>query len=246
MSINKIIIAPFDFKLLFAVVILSLLLLSCKSETEKMSETEKIIEVLEKSTDPAVKQAAALRLAETRDKQAINPLVKALNDKDEGVRMNAASALGAIRDTRAVEPLLASLHDSSSSVRLNAVSSLGDLKDKRAIVPLTTLLSNEKDASIRQNIEATIEQIKKGNVTVTSNNSANNGMLAATEVSVDNAKVEEAKRSVEAKKEGGNGLKQLWPFGPDGFICREILPTVQTETGWKFWNNLGGCKGNNK
>lgn len=238
MAINKI--SPF--KLLFAIALVSLFLISCTSETE----TEKMIGELEKSTDPAVKQALVLRLAETKDKQATNILIKALNDKDEGVRMNAASALGAIRDARAVEPLLASLNDSNTSVRLNVVSSLGDLKDKRAIVPLTTLLSKEKDASIRLNIEATIEQIKKDNVTVTSNNSGNSGMLAATEVSVHNAKVEEAKRSEEAKKEGGNGLKQLWPFGPDGFICREILPTVQTETGWQFWNNLGGCKENNE
>lgn len=238
MSINKI--SPFT--LLFAIALVSLFLISCTSETE----TEKMIRELEKSTDPAVKQALVLRLAETKDKQATNLLIKALNDKDEGVRMNAASALGAIRDARAVEPLLASLNDSNNSVRLNVVSSLGDLKDKRAIVPLTTLLSKEKDASIRLNIEATIEQIKKDNVTVTSNNSGNSGMLAATEVSVHNAKVEEAKRSEEAKNEGGNGLKQLWPFGPDGFICKEILPTVQTETGWKFWNSLGGCKENNK
>ena len=48
------------------------------------------------------------------DRQAVEPLINALQDRDKGVRCAAAEALGLLGDTRAIEALQASLTDSAT------------------------------------------------------------------------------------------------------------------------------------
>lgn len=46
----------------------------------------------------------------------------------------------------------------------------------------------------------------------------------------------------ETKKE--SILSSLWPFGPDGWICKHIYPSAYTEAERNFWNAIGGgCEG---
>ncbi|MGB9979800.1 HEAT repeat domain-containing protein [Methanobacterium sp.] len=92
----------------------------------------------------SVRETAAEALGVLRDRRAVEPLIKALNDKDEEVRWKAAWALGNIRDRRAVEPLIYLLHDKSWAVRRFAASALGKIGDERAVESLMKALSDEE------------------------------------------------------------------------------------------------------
>ena len=54
------------------------------------------------------------------DEPAVEPLIKALKDKDSGVRISAADALGEIGDARAVEALIVALKDENLEVIASA------------------------------------------------------------------------------------------------------------------------------
>ena len=73
---------------------------------------------------------------------AVEPLISALQDSDEGVRQAAAEALGQIGDARAVEPLVAALKDSDEGVRQAAAEGLGQIGDARAVEPLIAALGD--------------------------------------------------------------------------------------------------------
>jgi len=75
-------------------------------------------------------------------KSAVEPLLKALKDKNRYIRGYAAWALGRIKDKRAVEPLIKALKDRSECVRRNAAYALGEIKDKRAVEPLIEALKD--------------------------------------------------------------------------------------------------------
>ena len=69
-------------------------------------------------------------------KPAIEPLIKALNDKNKNVRQKAVEALGRIGDKRAVEPLINILSNEGFYAREEAVEALGMIGDIRAVEPL--------------------------------------------------------------------------------------------------------------
>jgi HEAT repeat protein len=98
--------------------------------------------------------AAALGLVRTAD--AVEPLVKAIMDSDEGVRLAAIKALQAIGDVRAVVPLIVALaHEqtrhkttgrSSLAVERAASQALDALCDTSAAIgPLRTALAHDED-----------------------------------------------------------------------------------------------------
>lgn len=92
-----------------------------------------LIAALEDQTRPAYQRAkAAHALGLIEDKRAVEPLIAALRDDDEGVRVAATSALGDLKDARAVDPLLDALHDSSSKVRVQVVYELASSEADRA------------------------------------------------------------------------------------------------------------------
>ena len=66
---------------------------------------------------------------------AVEPLIAALGDADEGVRKAAAEALGQIGDARAVEPLIGALKGRDDRVRkaaAGALEALGWQSDRAA------------------------------------------------------------------------------------------------------------------
>jgi HEAT repeat protein len=79
---------------------------------------------------------------------AVEPLIKALGDKDRFVRRDAAYALGNIGDKRAVEPLIKALEDEEEYVRSSITIALGKMDDKRAVGPLIKFL-DDKDGYVR-------------------------------------------------------------------------------------------------
>lgn len=76
------------------------------------------------------------------DEQAVQSLIKVLQDINPDTRWNAAEALGETRNIKSVEPLITVLHDSEAGVRGEAALALGKIRDARAIKPLIKLLQD--------------------------------------------------------------------------------------------------------
>ncbi|MCX7914486.1 MAG: HEAT repeat domain-containing protein [Thermodesulfovibrionales bacterium] len=80
----------------------------------------------------------ARQIIEDFGKQAVEPLIKALNHEDPEIVAESAFMLGEIGDVRAVEPLIQAFqnsdpNDSEPNVREAIVFALGEIGDKRAI-----------------------------------------------------------------------------------------------------------------
>ncbi len=88
-------------------------------------------------------------LANTKDSQAVYPLLYCLNSKDENykVKLSCAEALGKIGDKYAVLPLMNIVEDESESsvyVKESAVSALGMIGDAKAVDSLVSILESKK------------------------------------------------------------------------------------------------------
>ena len=88
-------------------------------------------------------------LANTKDSQAVYPLLYCLNSKDENykVKLSCAEALGKIGDRYAVLPLMNILEDETESsvyVKESAVSALGMIGDEKAVHSLVSILESKK------------------------------------------------------------------------------------------------------
>ncbi len=88
-------------------------------------------------------------LANTKDSQAVYPLLYCLNSKDENyrVKLSCAEALGKIGDKYAVLPLMNIIEDETESsmyVKESAVSALGMIGDEKAVDSLVSILETKK------------------------------------------------------------------------------------------------------
>ncbi len=118
---------------------------------KKKGKTKKLIKSLE-DKEYMVRWYTTEALGEMRDKRAVQPIIKLLEDPyydslfyQYTVRLEAIEALGKIGDRRAVKPLIKKLESSENDVPQKAASALGTIRDKRAVEPLIkTLRSNNK------------------------------------------------------------------------------------------------------
>lgn len=88
-------------------------------------------------------------LANTKDSQAVYPLLYCLNSKDENykIKLSCAEALGKIGDKYAVLPLMSILEDDAEQsvyVKESAVSALGMIGDEKAVDSLVSILESKK------------------------------------------------------------------------------------------------------
>lgn len=88
-------------------------------------------------------------LANTKDSQAVYPLLYCLNSKDENykIKLSCAEALGKIGDKYAVLPLMNILEDETEQsvyVKESAVSALGMIGDDKAVDSLVSILESKK------------------------------------------------------------------------------------------------------
>lgn len=88
-------------------------------------------------------------LANTKDSQAVYPLLYCLNSKDENykIKLSCAEALGKIGDKYAVLPLMNILEDDTEQsvyVKESAVSALGMIGDEKAVDSLVSILESKK------------------------------------------------------------------------------------------------------
>lgn len=80
----------------------------------------------------------AIELLEEMKEIAVEPLIKALENKEWEIREKAADILGLIRDERAIEPLIKSLDDAintfSCNKRIDTDLEVQDIAEARALV----------------------------------------------------------------------------------------------------------------
>ncbi len=97
---------------------------------------------------PDVRYSAALSLGELKDVEAVDRLIRMLEDRDIMPRQAAAISLGKIGDKAGVEPLIKALASGSPDVRFQATSSLVELDGVRAVAPLMVALQ-DRDVEVR-------------------------------------------------------------------------------------------------
>ena len=99
---------------------------------------------------PAVREAAALALAELKDAQAGARLVRHARHPDGFVSAAALRGLRELRVPEAVEPALAALQRPEAGVRREAVGVLGWLKHQPALPRLAQAAVEDEDAEVRR------------------------------------------------------------------------------------------------
>jgi HEAT repeat protein len=104
-------------------------------------ELKDLVTKLQKG-DVEERQRAAIALGMEKNPNAVEALIKALDDKDDFVRDFAVKALGNIGDSKALEPLVKALNnDENMLVRRSAATALGNLRDAAALEPLLQALN---------------------------------------------------------------------------------------------------------
>ncbi len=96
-----------------------------------------------------IRSNIAKALANTKDSQAVYPLLYCLNNREENykVKLSCAEALGKIGDRYAVLPLMNILKDENESsvyVKESAISALGMIGDEKAVDSLVSILETKK------------------------------------------------------------------------------------------------------
>lgn len=106
------------------------------------------------------RRAAVQTLGEIGGLQAIEPLIEALKDNDNGVCEAALQALVSIGKP-AVKPLIKALTDDDPRVRQMTVVALGKIKDedKEAVEQLIVTLKNEPMAKVRKDVASTLGKL---------------------------------------------------------------------------------------
>lgn len=97
-------------------------------------------------------------LGDTRDPQAVEPLLKKIKDRNHFVRFEAVVALGKIGDSRAVGSLIKTLKDEDSSVRWESAAALGNIRDQRAVGALVDALKDD-EPDVRMNSAVALGKI---------------------------------------------------------------------------------------
>jgi HEAT repeat protein len=117
---------------------------------------ENLINSLE-DNDWQVRWYAAEILGEIGDVRGIKPLIKLLNDNNNGVQSNSSIALIKIGKP-CVDILIDNLNSKEWQIREHITEILGEIGDVRSIEPLTKSL-NDKNGDVRMAAEISIEKI---------------------------------------------------------------------------------------
>jgi hypothetical protein len=142
--------------------VLGLLLASASAQAAPPSVRE-LIERLARSDDFRVRVQAALELGKSAEPDALDPLIRALDDQNASVRTAAAAALGQLGDEAAIPALKEKRLDRSESVRKQIQATLAALTAEPSGDPPARLLvkigamRNQTAVKSRQ-IEAELEK----------------------------------------------------------------------------------------
>jgi len=120
---------------------------------------ESLVKDALENEDAGKREDAIIALGESKDKKAIETIVKALvNDPSEDVRLSSIDALLEIGDKSIAEPLSQALKDRDPWVRESAVEALGEVGGESAIEFIKSAL-NDEDGSVRELAQETLEEL---------------------------------------------------------------------------------------
>jgi hypothetical protein len=111
------------------------------------------------SRDSGVREKIAKELGDSKNPDAVKPLVNLLGDADESVRRAAAEALGKTREEKAIEPLTKAISDPEPVVCEAAAEALGKIGEK-AVEPLTKALT-DRDPKLRSKVACALGKTKE-------------------------------------------------------------------------------------
>lgn len=124
---------------------------------------ENIVEPLTKrlsaDRDPVFRACAIESLGNLKDKLAIEPLIKSLDDKVPEVRLAAARSLGVLGGERAEDELIGKLDESAPELQREIILSLENLGSKKASGVLIRKLS-DKDPELRRCAARSLEKLE--------------------------------------------------------------------------------------
>ena len=116
------------------------------------SSIDSLTEVMMTDSNPELRAKAAYFLGEIGDKNALWPLIEAVNDEDERVREWVAFSLGKLEDGIATGKLIILMEDDpSDKVRSNAAWALGSTGSIDRVEPLIKALKDDPAPSVRAN-----------------------------------------------------------------------------------------------
>ncbi|MCG3221399.1 MAG: HEAT repeat domain-containing protein [Candidatus Heimdallarchaeota archaeon] len=110
-----------------------------------MTEEEIVKNIkLMQNENPALRQLALEQLAQfTGNHQAVDAIIKSLQDNDKDVRSYAADILGETSERQALIALSHSLEDTAWEVRKSTISSFGKIKNPDTVPFIVTALKDE-------------------------------------------------------------------------------------------------------
>ncbi len=111
------------------------------------------------SKDPDVRRCVIWSLREIGNADAVDLLIKSLNDIDSDVQIASAWALGILGDRRATSSLIEKLRDQSKNVQEAAINSLLNINDPTTSDALMAALDEAEDINIRRKLVRTILMI---------------------------------------------------------------------------------------
>ena len=119
----------------------------------RIGDPRAVVPLIEEFKEPPVwdyrndASAAAAKALCAIGAPAVDPLIKALKDRDNHLRRGVAAVLGAIGDPRAVEPLIAALEPDGAfqlaNTREAIIDALASIGDPRSVDPLLVAMKDE-------------------------------------------------------------------------------------------------------
>ena len=110
--------------------------------------TQFLISKLKKSESAEIRSCVAEMLGVVGDEYANQPLIDALQDKNNSVRRFAISSLGHLRNTIAIEPLIPFLQDQEPDIRCATAIALGEISHPNAVEALIPAATEDPDRSV--------------------------------------------------------------------------------------------------
>jgi HEAT repeat protein len=164
-----------------------------KPNIDKLKAKKKVKKLISagKHPDPVIRKKSLRALGELGDKRAVEPLLRALRDKDCDVVIIAGRALGEIGDERAIEPLMDVLSRSPKphyeKERASAASALGkfcELGNERTVDFFLRVLSDNAHLDIHETAKKSLERIDDKRVAKLFIQALKDGIPAARKVAV--------------------------------------------------------------
>lgn len=117
-------------------------------EIPDLKLTDPLIELLAISADDDVRLNSAYVLGQSKEPKALEPLLKALNDKSERVQEFVLTALWNFQDSKMVEPLLKFLLKTDEPHLADyVVNALLPIADERVVEPIIDCLKNRPESN---------------------------------------------------------------------------------------------------